>query len=69
MAAAASPPTGRAKETTRRTNPGRARCAEGARARKKAGMPIVSEPTSVRCRGTKGKGRENTPTRMASKKA
>ena len=36
---------------------------------KKAGMPMVSEPTRVRWRGTKGKGREKTPTRMASRNA
>ena len=42
-----------------------ARCALGARARKKPGMPIVSALMIVKCRGMKGKGRLMTPMTMA----
>ena len=66
---AAMNPTGAANLSTRFTNPLRARAAFGARARKNDGAPMVSVPTSVRCRGTNGKGREKMPTRTASRNA
>src|SRR5262249_49251191 len=43
-----------AKLSTRRTNPGRARGAPGASARKKPGTPMVNVEISVRCLGKNG---------------
>ena len=51
---AARNPGGIAKRSTRPTKPGRNRSAFGASARKNDGMPIVSAPISVRCRGRNG---------------
>ena len=59
---AARIPAGIVKRSTRRTNPGRNRRALGASARKNDGIPIVSAPISVRCRGRNGNTTLATPT-------
>ena len=53
-AAPAATPAGTAKLSTLRTNPGWARGAPGASARKNPGTPIVRLDISVRCRGKNG---------------
>ena len=58
---AASVPAGIANRSTRRTNPGRNRSVLGASARKNDGMPIVTAPISVRCRGRNGNTKPTTP--------
>jgi len=61
VAIAASAPAGTAKRPTRATNPGRNRSELGASARKNDGIPIVSAPISVRCRGRNGNANPATP--------
>src|SRR6478735_6947682 len=53
-------PAGTANRSTRLRKPGTYRRLFGPRARKKAGMPIVTADTRVRCRGRNGNGRVNS---------
>ena len=69
VATAASTPAGTAKRRTRSTKPGTARRSLGARAMKKAGMPMVRLEMIVRCRGRNGNGQCSTPTDRASRVA
>lgn len=58
-------PVGTANRRTRPTKPGRVRFADGARARKNDGIPMVTAPIRVRCLGRKGKGTVARPTARA----
>lgn len=67
MPVPAMAPPGIASRSTRFTKPVRARSSLGASARKKAGMPMVSEDSTVECRGRNGYGEWVKITRSASR--
>ena len=56
MPVPAMTPPGTASRSTRFTKPVRARSLFGARARKKAGTPMVRVDSTVECRGRNGYG-------------